>query len=162
MSNERAVPRLNTLAASLGRELTAFSEGSCVVELTVGEKHLNMGGMAHVGVHATLLDTSMGGTLVSIISKEEWCATAQLDISYLNAVNEGDHLVATAEVVRRGRNLAHLEGPVSMSAYLRSSSSSVSRTTLPLSSRSKAVSHVNDGLWLTSSSHGLRLASSIT
>ena len=69
-----------------------------------------MGGMAHGGVHATLLDTSMGGTLVSIISKDEWCGTAQLDISYLNAVNDGDHLVATAEVVRRGRNLAHLEG----------------------------------------------------
>ena len=81
-----------------------------MVELTVGEKHLNMGGMAHGGVHATLLDTAMGGTLVSLISKEEWCATAQLDISYLNAVDQGDHLVATAEVVRRGRNLAHIEG----------------------------------------------------
>jgi len=33
-----------------------------------------------------------------------------LDISYLNSANEGDHLVATAEVVRRGRNLAHVEG----------------------------------------------------
>jgi len=110
MSNEGIVPRLNNLAESLGMEITEFSEGTCVVELTVGEKHLNMGGMAHGGVHATLLDTSMGGTLVSIISKEEWCATAQLDISYLNAVNEGDHLVATAEVIRRGRNLAHVEG----------------------------------------------------
>ena len=57
-----------------------------------------------------MLDTSMGGTLVSVLSKEEWCATAQIDISYLNSVNEGEHLVATAEVVRRGRNLAHLEG----------------------------------------------------
>ena len=57
-----------------------------------------------------MLDPSMGGTLVSVLSKEEWCATAQIDISYLNSVNEGEHLVATAEVVRRGRNLAHLEG----------------------------------------------------
>ena len=110
MSNEKNVPRLNNLAESIGIEITEFTEGSCVVELTVGEKHLNMGGMAHGGVHATLLDTAMGGTLVSEISKEEWCATAQLDISYLNAVNEGDHLVATADVVRRGRNIAHLEG----------------------------------------------------
>ena len=110
MSHDANLPRLNNLAESLGMEITEFSEGSCVVELTVGQKHLNMGGMAHGGVHATLLDTAMGGTLVSIISKEEWCATAQLDISYLNAVNEGDHLVATAEVVRKGRNLAHVEG----------------------------------------------------
>ena len=110
MSHDANLPRLNNLAESIGMEITEFSEGSCVVELTVGQKHLNMGGMAHGGVHATLLDTAMGGTLVSIISKEEWCATAQLDISYLNAVNEGDHLVATAEVVRKGRNLAHVEG----------------------------------------------------
>ena len=110
MSNEGEAPRLNNLAESLGMEITEFSEGSCVVELTVGEKHLNMGGMAHGGVHATLLDTSMGGTLVSLISKEEWCATEQLAISYMNAVNKGDHLVAKAEVVRRGRNLAHVEG----------------------------------------------------
>jgi uncharacterized protein (TIGR00369 family) len=110
MSHEDSVPRLNNLAESLGMEITDFSEGVCVVELTVREKHLNMGGMAHGGVHATLLDTAMVGTLVSIISKEEWCATAQLDISYLNAVNEGVHLVATAEVVRKGRNLAHVEG----------------------------------------------------
>ena len=32
MSNERAVPRLNNLAESLGMEITEFSEGSCVVE----------------------------------------------------------------------------------------------------------------------------------
>ncbi len=66
--------------------------------------------MAHGGVHATLLDTAMGGTLISMMAKEEWSATAQLDISYLNAAHPGDHLVATAEVVRRGRNLAHIEG----------------------------------------------------
>jgi len=110
MSHDGKVPRLTELAESLGMEITEFSEGSCVVELTVARKHLNMGGVAHGGVHATLLDTAMGGTLVSTISKEEWCATAQLDISYLNSVNEGDHVVATAEVVRRGRNLAHVEG----------------------------------------------------
>ena len=110
MSEDDGNPRLNNLAKTMGIEITEFSEGSCVVECTIGEKHLNMGGVAHGGVHATMLDTSMGGTLVSVLSKEEWCATAQIDISYLNSVNEGEHLVATAEVVRRGRNLAHLEG----------------------------------------------------
>ena len=110
MSREGDAPRLTELAETLGMEITEFTEGSCVVELTVRDKHLNMGGVAHGGIHATLLDTAMGGTLVSIISKEEWCATAQLDISYLNSVNEGEHIVATAQVVRRGRNLAHVEG----------------------------------------------------
>ena len=59
MTEDRNIPRLNNLAEALGMEITDFSEGSCVVELTVGGKHLNMGGMAHGGVHATLLDLSL-------------------------------------------------------------------------------------------------------
>ena len=107
---EGSAPRLTELAQTLGMEITEFSEGSCGVECTVASKHLNMGGVAHGGLHATLLDTAMGGTLVSTLSKEEWCATAQLDISYLNAVKEGTHMLATATVVRRGRSIAHVEG----------------------------------------------------
>ena len=43
MTEDGKIPRLNNLAESLGMEITDFSEGSCVVELAVGEKHLNMG-----------------------------------------------------------------------------------------------------------------------
>lgn len=107
---KRDPPRLNELAKILGMQITRFEDGNCTVELTVGAQHLNMAGVAHGGVHATLLDTSMGGTLVSIIEEEEWCATAQLDISYLNAVKEGASLIATSKVVRRGRHIAHVEG----------------------------------------------------
>ena len=110
MSGEDSIPRLNNLAKTMGIEITEFSEGSCVVECTVGERHLNMGGVAHGGIHATLLDSAMGGTLVTTLAKEEWCATAQIDISYLNSVGAGARLIATGEVVRRGRNLAHMEG----------------------------------------------------
>ena len=52
----------------------------------------------------------MGGTLVSTLAEEEWCATAQIDISYLNSVGVGTRLIASGEMARRGRNLAHMEG----------------------------------------------------
>ena len=107
---ESESPRLTELAKILGMRITSFEKGNCTVELTVGAQHLNMAGVAHGGVHATLLDTSMGGTLVSIIEEEEWCATAQLDISYLNAAKEGTSLIAKSKVVRRGRHIAHIEG----------------------------------------------------
>ena len=110
MSEDRGLPRLTELAKTIGFEITEFSEGSSVVECTIREDHLNMGGVAHGGIHATLLDSAMGGTLVSTLAKEEWCATAQIDISYLNAVGTGTHLIASGEVVRRGRNMAHMEG----------------------------------------------------
>ena len=87
MSDERGLPRLTELAQTIGFEITEFREGSCVVECTVRKDHLNMGGVAHGGIHATLLDSAMGGTLVSTLAKEEWCATAQIDISYLSLIH---------------------------------------------------------------------------
>ncbi len=110
MNEDSSVPRLTELAKAIGFEITEFSVGSCVVECTIEDKHLNMGGVAHGGVHATMLDTAMGGTLVTTLSTEEWCATAQFDISYLNSVGIGTRLIATGEVIRRGRNIAHMEG----------------------------------------------------
>ena len=80
MSDERGLPRLTDLAKTIGFEVTEFTEGSCIVECTVREDHLNMGGVAHGGIHATLLDSAMGGTLVSTLAEEEWGATAQIDI----------------------------------------------------------------------------------
>ena len=110
MSEDRGLQKLTELAKTIGFEITEFNEGACVGECTIREEHLNMGGVAHGGIHATLLDSAMGGTLVSTLAKEEWCATAQIDFSYLNAVGTGTHLIATGEVIRRGRNLAHMEG----------------------------------------------------
>ena len=105
-------PSPSELAGAIGINIIGFGDGGCTVDCTVAEHHLNLGGVAHGGLHATMLDTAMGGALVSTLPKEEWCATAQLDISYLNAATSGTHLTASGRVVRRGRNLAHMEGDI--------------------------------------------------
>ena len=110
MTKKKSHPRLTELAKTIGFEIVEFTKGKCVVECIITENHLNMGGVVHGGIHATMLDTAMGGTLVSTLKEEEWCATAQLDISYINPAKLGEKLNASASVVRRGRNLAHLEG----------------------------------------------------
>lgn len=112
MSEELSVPKLTKLAKTIGFEITEFTEGNCIVELPITEEHLNAGGVVHGGLHATMLDTAMGGTLVTTLPKEQWCATAQLDISYLEASYAGSHLTATGEITRKGKNLAHLRGEI--------------------------------------------------
>ena len=112
MSEELSIPKLTKLAKTIGFEITEFTEGNCIVELPITEEHLNAGGVVHGGLHATLLDTAMGGTLVTTLPKEQWCATAQLDISYLEASYAGSHLTATGEIIRKGKNLAHLRGEI--------------------------------------------------
>tara|TARA_B100000900_G_scaffold416219_1_gene450202 strand:+ start:4560 stop:4997 length:438 start_codon:yes stop_codon:yes gene_type:complete len=113
--NENYTPsmRLSGVCESLGIIGKAFGDGACSVTCQVSENHLNAGGVAHGGLHSAMLDTALGGALVSLIKKEEWCATAQLDISFLNAANVGDILVAEGKVLRRGKNLAHCDGILS-------------------------------------------------
>ena len=64
-------------------------------------KSPKQGGVAHGGLHATLLDTAMGGAVVSSLDKEEWCATAQLDISCINAAKNECTLLCTGTMIRR-------------------------------------------------------------
>ncbi len=105
-------PSMNGIAKELGMELEQFGEGVAVVKVTIDERHLNKGGVAFGGLHASLLDSAMGGALVSTLKISEWCATANLTINYLEASLPDVELIATGKIVRRGKNLAHLSGEI--------------------------------------------------
>jgi len=111
--NDKSIPKISVLAESMGIKLINFQEGKCSVYAKILDIHLNTGGVAHGGLHATMLDTALGGALVSTINKDEWCATAQLDISYIEPGYEGEELFANGFVIRRGKTLAHCEGQIS-------------------------------------------------
>ena len=111
MSDELSgLTELSGICGTLGIQLGEFGNGKCTVMATVNAEHLNAGGVAHGGLAATMLDTALGAALVSTLLKQEWCATAQLDVSFLNAALVGMNLIASGEIIRRGQNLAHLSG----------------------------------------------------
>ena len=60
-----------------------------------------------------MLDMALGGALVSILPKEEWCATTQLSVSFISAARPGEEITANGRVVKRGKHVAHLEGKIS-------------------------------------------------
>ena len=68
--------------------------------------HMNAGGVAHGGLHASTRYCS-GGALSSI-SPNEWCATAEIIISYIRPAHEGMVLTASGWVVKK--SIAHMEG----------------------------------------------------
>ena len=112
-------PRDWSLAAQLGgfHRNVGFSidparsgRGFCTVSGVVEARHLNINGIVHGGVYATILDTAMGGSVVSLLTEEEVTATTSLYIEFLRPAGEGQHLQAKGEVVRRGRHLAFVEG----------------------------------------------------
>ncbi len=85
-------------------------EGRCVVSGKVEARHLNINGVVHGGVYATILDSAMGGAVVTTLDEDETTATTSLYIEFLRPAIEGQILRATGEVVRRGRHLAFVEG----------------------------------------------------
>ena len=113
MTEELSKPsELNGISKLLGLELTSFGGGKAIFEVLVNEIHLNKGGVAFGGLHASLLDSAMGAALVSTLKINEWCATANLTINYLEASMPGAKLIASGKIVRRGKNVAHLFGEI--------------------------------------------------
>jgi acyl-CoA thioesterase len=84
--------------------------GFCTVAGHVERRHLNINGVVHGGVYATILDTAMGGAVVSLLAEDETAATTSLYVEFLRAAREGDTLSARGHVIRRGRHIAFAEG----------------------------------------------------
>lgn len=105
-------PNLSGIAKSLSIQRGQWSPGHCSVFVDVEEFHCNKGGVAHGGLFTIMLDMACGGALVSGLLKEEWCATTQLNVSFIDAGRIGERLEAVGNVTRRGRNVAHLSGEI--------------------------------------------------
>ncbi|MEC9200467.1 MAG: PaaI family thioesterase, partial [Candidatus Thermoplasmatota archaeon] len=90
----------------VGLKPVSIGDGKCTVEVTVLQSHLNAGSVAHGGLHATLLDTALGGALLSLVTPEDWCATAEIVVSYIRPSKQGTTLVANGRVVKRGKSIA--------------------------------------------------------
>ena len=105
-------PQLNEVATYMGISLGEWGGGNSTLKLSVEKRHCNKGGVAHGGIYSLLLDMALGGALVSTLTVEEWCATTQLNISFISAARPGEEITASGNIVKRGRNVAHLAGEI--------------------------------------------------
>jgi uncharacterized protein (TIGR00369 family) len=85
-------------------------DGTCVISGRVEARHLNVNGVVHGGVYATILDTAMGGALLTLLHEDETTATTSLYVEFLRPAQEGAVLRAKGDVLRRGHHLAFVEG----------------------------------------------------
>jgi uncharacterized protein (TIGR00369 family) len=97
------------LGLELGDAADSPEGRDSVVRLEAGEQHLNVGGVVHGGVLASLIDTAMGRAVRSVTDSST--ATSQLTVTYLEPANPGP-LVATARVSKRGSTLTIVEAEV--------------------------------------------------
>lgn len=91
-------------------DVSVRERGLCVVGGTVEGRHLNINGVVHGGVYATILDTAMGGAVITILKATEVTATTSLYVEFLRPAREGQTMRAEGRVVRRGHHLAFVQG----------------------------------------------------
>ena len=98
---------LSEMAVTIGIERGEWGLGKASVQLNIESKHCNKGGVAHGGLYTMMLDMALGGSLVSILPKEEWCATTQLNVSFISAARPGEKRPTRDASHARLRQRAH-------------------------------------------------------
>ena len=88
--------------------LRAIEPGRLVVEYTVREDMTNPVKTLHGGAASAIMD-DMAGMLVYSLGGENAYTSVNLAVDFLHSARIGDVLTATAEVIRAGKNIVHVE-----------------------------------------------------
>jgi uncharacterized protein (TIGR00369 family) len=111
-TRQRKLP-LNTIAQTLGYDVTDAENGRVVVAAEPSGMHLNPWGTVHGGLAATLLDSCMGLAIQSTLEKGVGSTTLEFKISLLRPVTlEAGPITAEGIVMSRGRRVGTAEGRI--------------------------------------------------
>jgi uncharacterized protein (TIGR00369 family) len=104
---------LNTIAQTLGYDVTKAESGRVVVTLVPDDSHLNPSGTVHGGLAATLLDSAMGLAIWSTLEKGFGQTTLEFKISLIRPITSGMGVIhAEGSVLNRGRRVGTAEGRI--------------------------------------------------
>jgi acyl-coenzyme A thioesterase 13 len=102
---------LSPIAKWLNGRLLSISPEQIMVEYTVREDMCNPMLILHGGISATMLDDVVG-TLVYALGREFGYASVNLNCDYLHPAKPGDTLLVSANVIRAGKTIVHVEGRI--------------------------------------------------
>jgi uncharacterized protein (TIGR00369 family) len=104
---------LNTIAQTLGYDVTEAVNGRVVVTAEPSGIHLNPAGTVHGGFAATLLDSCMGLAVQTTLEKGISQTTLEFKISLLRPITaETGMIKAEGIVLSRGRRVGTAEGRI--------------------------------------------------
>ncbi|CCE06507.1 conserved hypothetical protein [Bradyrhizobium sp. STM 3843] len=104
---------LNTIAHTLGYDVTDAAKGRVVVTAMPTEAHLNPAGTVHGGLAATLLDSCMGLAVWSMLDKGVAQTTLEFKIALLRPITPATGMIrAEGTVLTCGRRVGTAEGRI--------------------------------------------------
>jgi len=102
---------LNTMAETLGYDVTEVTQGRVVVTMTPNHRHLNQSGTVHGGLAATLLDSAMGLAIRSTHEKGVRSTTLEFKVSLVRPITaDTGPIAAEGAVLNCGRRVGTAEG----------------------------------------------------
>lgn len=102
---------LNTMAETLGYDVSEAANGRVVVTAIPEATHLNPAGTVHGGLAATMLDSCMGLAIHSTLEKGFGSTTLEFKISLLRPITPETGLIkAEGVVLSCGRRIGTAEG----------------------------------------------------
>ena len=104
---------LNTMAQTVGYDITEVESGRVVITVVPNDTHLNPTGGVHGGLSATLLDRCMGLAVLSKLDKGIGQTTLEFKISLVRPITPKTGLIrAEGIVLTCGRRVGTAEGRV--------------------------------------------------
>ena len=104
---------LNTIAGTLGYDVSEAANGRVVVTIEPTDRHLNPAGTVHGGLAATLLDSCMGLAIQSTLAKGVAQTTVEFKISLIRPITpETGPITAEGTVLNCGRRVGTAEGRI--------------------------------------------------
>lgn len=104
---------MNTIAKTLGYDVTGADRGRVVVTAEPTDIHLNPAGTVHGGLAATMLDSCMGLAIQSTLEKGVGSTTLEFKISFVRPITpQTGPIRAEGTVINRGRRIGIAEGRV--------------------------------------------------
>src|SRR5262249_54020084 len=97
---------LNTMARTLGYDITEVESGRVVITAVPNDTHLNPAGGVHGGLSATLLDSCMGLAVLSKLDKGIGQTTLEFKVSLVRPITPETGVIrAEGSVLTCGRRL---------------------------------------------------------
>jgi uncharacterized protein (TIGR00369 family) len=104
---------LNTIADTLGYDISEATNGRVVVSIEPNDTHLNPAGTVHGGLAATLLDSCMGLAIQSTLAKGVAQTTVEFKIALIRPITpETGPIRAEGTVLNCGRRVGTAEGRI--------------------------------------------------
>ena len=104
---------LNTMAKTLGYDVTEAEKGRVVVTANPTADHLNPAGTVHGGLAATMLDSCMGLAIRTTQERGFSSTTLEFKVSFVRPITpETGPITAEGKVLNIGRRVGSAEGRV--------------------------------------------------